>query len=104
MSSVPSRWTETLAEPRRSWSFRRWRVVRITIFDRCIIGAVEIPAGGTATVSFPLAEIPSGVLAEFRERLQMTWTGYTDPDPEVDYLGFIVQLNGLPITVDFSPL
>jgi len=80
-----------------------WLPEAVTIFDTFDAGVIELVPGVPLTLTFPLAEIPVGLLDLFYARLVAIWTGYVDDDPQ-DYVGFFIRFDGMPTVVDYLPL
>ena len=82
---------------------RLWIPEWCTVFDTHDVGMIDLMPGETLRVSFDLDAVPESIYELFRERLDTVWTGYTDTD-SADYVGFVVQFDGLPPQVDYGPL
>ena len=83
---------------------RQWIPEWCTVFDTHDAGIIDLMPGEAVALTFPLDEVPADLYDLFRSRLETMWTGYEDTDPDYDYVGFVVQFNGLPPQVDYGPL
>lgn len=63
-----------------------------TQFHTVDLGYVSIPAGDSAVFEIEVPSTPQWAIDQLNDRLSRWWTGYTDRDPDRDYLGFLVSV------------
>jgi hypothetical protein len=64
---------------------------------------VAILPGQTYSLTLDLPGIPEAALQALNNRLETIWTGYEDPEPEQDYIGFIVTIGEANKVFAFLP-
>lgn len=74
-----------------------------TQFHAVDLGYVSLAAGDSMIFTIDVPEVPGWAVEELAERLTTWWTGYTDRDPDQDYMGFIVTVD-TDVACGFSPL
>jgi len=83
---------------------RSWVNERDTVFDTYRNDALEIPAGGTITLTFPLQQVPEDVLTLFSSRLATLWSDDVDDEPDVDSIGLVFCVGSFYEAVAYLPL
>jgi len=60
--------------------------------------------GASATLVLDLPEVPAEARTALAAQLEELWTGYVDPDPERDYIGLVLTIDGTNTLYTFLPL
>lgn len=64
-----------------------------TVFSRPDFGQILLAPGGISTLNVDVPPVPVSAIEVLRKRSGF-WTGYVDPDPEQDYIGVHLCMNG----------